>query len=70
VGGGARANDGERDPELIRVAGMGSGVAAGSVGDDVAAEKGNVLSSKTTWREIMTLRVERSKQRYPFCSRG
>lgn len=31
---------------------------------------GNVLSSNTTWREVMTRREARSRQRYPLCSRG
>jgi hypothetical protein len=39
-------------------------------GGEETSEKGNEVSSKVTWREIISLLVERSRQRYPLCSEG
>ena len=55
--------------------GMGVGVVISGVRvrwgeEDGSVVNGKELSSKTTWREIITLRVVRSRHRYPLCSRG
>ena len=47
----------------IGAVGVGSSVEELGVGGGVPAENGNELSSKTTGREIIILRVVRSKHR-------
>jgi hypothetical protein len=39
-------------------------------GGEETSAKGNEVSSKITWREIIILLVEKSRQRYPLCSEG
>ena len=57
--------------DLAKDSGPGFSVdVRGAWEDGVSPEKyGKMRSSKVRWREMITLRVERSKQRYPLCSR-
>ena len=58
--------------ESGRISGRGFSVdVRGAWEGGVSPEKyGKVRSSNVTWREMITLRVERSRHRYPLCSRG